>query len=723
MLFLIIASLTMLLCGCSEALNCLSGDCINDNSDAVTSAVIHLDKNNLSITPDSTDSFTFTVKGGESKESFEILLNDPQLSFTSSQKNLHSTEEVIEKDVSLSVNSCILNNYDNKSCTITASMSKTGIPGRYSLKPQVFELKSIKVPVEMPNIVIQASRQTASDSKTIEDYTTINTNSSVVIDEADSKIFVNDVPYTDQAKLANLDVTFSTTGEHVYVVYDDGREIEQKSSGETLNFLTTKDKYYGHLKYKVVAQDTSFRFYDVYVNVAKASDKDLTSYTIIGEDTHTPESGNVFNLTTRNSNLAHVEVAFTTNGEKVEYEYNKQWILTKPSPTSTVIDFSKGSIPYRVTAQDGSINYYTVNVRYVNPTDSDWKYVGESNISVGSAAYVSIAINPSDNQPTVAYIDRTATNKVVVKHYNGSSWQLLSDSKVENASNVSLAISNDGKITYVAYKSSLAGIPGYLIKYSENDKQWTKVGETFFGKVSSRVEKSEINVAVNPFNENTPYVSYLDANGDNTKVTYFDGNNWKEIFATSNTPTEFPLIAFDSKGELYLSYINANSSRQIQVLKYDQILGKFSNPIAVTNASVSYSNFIVGKNDIPYVTFYNNSTTDTNVYSGESFTQWNSIGDQFTISGADAAYQNIATDVNGTLYVVFNQKNKGSTVKYNAGNKWLALGTTGFSNANAAYIDFAISKTNPYVAYIHKINDEEGYVSVMYYTKGLAPKN
>lgn len=85
---------------------------------------------------------------------------------------------------------------------------------------------------------------------------------------------------------------------------------------------------------------------------------------------------------------------------------------------------TKDNIPY-VAFSDEKDEYKTSLMYYTGSEKNGWEYVGNEGFSAGSASYVSLAFNPSNNQPYVAFMDSSVLNKTTVMTFDGSEkgWQ------------------------------------------------------------------------------------------------------------------------------------------------------------------------------------------------------------------------------------------------------------------------------------------------------------
>jgi hypothetical protein len=98
-----------------------------------------------------------------------------------------------------------------------------------------------------------------------------------------------------------------------------------------------------------------------------------------------------------------------------------------------------------------------------SPMDYAWKNVGNNGFSAGGVSYTSLAFNPTNGQPYVAYQDTSL--KATVMKFDGSNWVYVGNAgfSVGDVSYTSLAFSLSGQ-PYVAFMDNGIG-KATLMKY------------------------------------------------------------------------------------------------------------------------------------------------------------------------------------------------------------------------------------------------------------------
>ena len=108
-----------------------------------------------------------------------------------------------------------------------------------------------------------------------------------------------------------------------------------------------------------------------------------------------------------------------------------------------------------------------------SPLDYAWKNVGNAGFSLGEAGFTSLAFNPLNGQPYVAYADNANSNKATVMKFDGTNWVNLGGGgfSISEAPYTSLTFSpsdrpyvsfcdygNNHKVTVMKFDSVFVGI-------------------------------------------------------------------------------------------------------------------------------------------------------------------------------------------------------------------------------------------------------------------------
>jgi hypothetical protein len=186
---------------------------------------------------------------------------------------------------------------------------------------------------------------TSSSSKEITFFEIINpVNAAGVINEPEKTISVTVPCGTDVSKLV---ARFSSTGVKVTI-----SDIEQISGTTVTNFTTT-------VKYKVIAQDGSESYYSVKVTVAPNTAKEITSFTVTGQDSSTIDGTNITVVMPCGSSITSLAPKITYTGKSI-------------TPGSGVSQNFSTPVKYTVTAEDSTTSEYTVSAINAIEKDAYW---------------------------------------------------------------------------------------------------------------------------------------------------------------------------------------------------------------------------------------------------------------------------------------------------------------------------------------------------------------
>jgi hypothetical protein len=198
---------------------------------------------------------------------------------------------------------------------------------------------------------------------------------------------------------------------------------------------------------------------------------------------------------------------------------------------------------------------------------ANWVYIGDPGFTSSEIYYsISLAFNPGNGQPYVAFIDWAHNGKASVMNYNGSSWAIVGNAGFSVGNSVSythLAFNQSGE-PYVAYADSAHSYKITVMKF--NGTNWVVVGNEGFSTGAAL----NSTLSMSPAGE--PYVAFPD-NENDSKVTVmkFDGNNWvvlgsPQFRAAWATITS---IAFNPSGEPFVAFTSAVDPYKATVIKFN----------------------------------------------------------------------------------------------------------------------------------------------------------
>ena len=211
--------------------------------------------------------------------------------------------------------------------------------------------------------------------------------------------------------------------------------------------------------------------------------------------------------------------------------------------------FSPSGQPY-VAYENFIINFISRAV-VMKFDGTNWVNVGNNNFSAGAVNYISLAFNPSDGQPYVAYQDQVNSNKATVMKFNGTTWVNVGNAGFSSgeADWTSLAFNSTGQ-PYVAYQDYENSYKATVMKFDGTN--WVNVGNAGF----SAGEVACTSLDFNPYDDQ-PYVVYEDC-GNFCRATLmrFNGTRWVNfgIAGFSAYDVYYTSLAFNPSGQPYVAF-------------------------------------------------------------------------------------------------------------------------------------------------------------------------
>ena len=202
-----------------------------------------------------------------------------------------------------------------------------------------------------------------------------------------------------------------------------------------------------------------------------------------------------------------------------------------------------------------------------SPLDYMWMNVGKAGFSVGEIAYTSLAFNPVNSQPYIAYSDSANSEKATVMKFDGTNWVNVgnADFSAGRADCTSLAFSPSGE-PYVAYQDWANSYKATVKKFDGTN--WVNVGNTGFSAGGTVYES----LAFSP-SDGEPYVAYSDGGYSfNATVMKFDGTIWVYVGNAGFSAgwVDNPELAFSpSDGQPYLAYMDAGNSYKTTLMTFN----------------------------------------------------------------------------------------------------------------------------------------------------------
>lgn len=383
-------------------------------------------------------------------------------------------------------------------------------------------------------------------------------------------------------------------------------------------------------------------------------------------------------------------------------------------------DFSYGVAQYTAMAIGADNKPYIVYRDAVNnlkatvqKLDPDWAIVGAEGLSGAPASATSAAIGTNGNL-YVAY-KNGLNNKASVREYIAGAWTDVGNTNFSPGSidYLSLAINPSDGTPYVAFKDA-ANAGKATAYFLASDNAWTLMGTPGF----STGNISYTSLAVSQ--TGTPYIAYADvANTDKASVKTYNGSTWASVGVDGfSTGSAFYIsIAISPAGVPYVAYQN-NTNGKATVMQYNGSSWVSVGPaIGFSTGTATYTSIAFASDGTLYVAYEdasNNKTTVKKFLGGA----WVSVGSSTGISTGIASNINIKIATDGAPYVSYQDaanNNKFTVQKFSSGS-WAVVGTGANSEGSAGTLSLALSNTGtPYVAY------SDGYAWAKYFTTGGNP--
>ena len=264
--------------------------------------------------------------------------------------------------------------------------------------------------------------------------------------------------------------------------------------------------------------------------------------------------------------VAYGATCSTPNQATVMKFVDNNWVLvgiggfSQGQTAFTSLAFSPAGQPYVAFMDMANSNKTTV----MKFDGTNWSNVGIPGFSAGEAWDENIGFSPSRDL-YISYWNYSFGHRATVMKFNGTDWVCVGNSFCTEgrAEYPSLAVNPLDGQPYLAYTDTINAYKATVIKFDGSN--WVNVGNVGF----SVGYASEIKLAFSPSGQ--PYIFYWDNYLTNSVVKKFDGANWINVGnpGFSGGYINYTSLAFSPSGIPYVAYQDYINSDKATVMKYD----------------------------------------------------------------------------------------------------------------------------------------------------------
>lgn len=237
---------------------------------------------------------------------------------------------------------------------------------------------------------------------------------------------------------------------------------------------------------------------------------------------------------------------------------------------------------------------------------AQWTNLDLGNLPTSNVKHQSFTLD-NNKTPYISYIDGNASNKLVIKKFNGTTWDEIVVPSVNNVLKTMIVFDSNNTM-YIGYTTQFSRL--VILKLENN--QFETLGDKFNLETSSSAYSDPV---LKVFNNN-PFLFYTQKSTGTSILKKYNSttNVWDTItdshFAENdNLGSQHYTIKFDNTGAPYISYYykptGSNYYTKIKIKKYDGTNWVQIAPELTAKYSTSDIKgvAVVFKEDIPYLTF------------------------------------------------------------------------------------------------------------------------
>jgi hypothetical protein len=423
----------------------------------------------------------------------------------------------------------------------------------------------------------------------------------------------------------------------------------------------------------------------------------------------------VLTFTIKNNGEANLNL---TAAEKVKIGGLNPEAFTVTPPPDAVVSAHGGSTTFSITFSPASVGLRAAMVSI--PTDAadaqplsfmlagtgvkGWRTVGAAGFSTDEADSISLALDPVDGTPYVAYL---CDQYPYVQKLTAGEWEAVGDIGSDLTSTAySPAILVSGGMPYLAFSYPSDGYP-VEVAYSDG-YSWYPDGNFDYASEPAQY------LCLNESSDGYLYVAFRDAAGGGTASIYSNGDGWFPYARNLglNDVSYVSLASGPGGSGNNIPYIafKDNYSGKANVY-YD---GAGMMPFEDTDFSdgtADYTSLAIGGDGVVYVAYSDGAQNGkVTVMSNIHEKPWHAVGTKGFSAGAASSVR-LAIDSTGTLYVAFKDESNGGKLvaeKFN-GTSWDVI--AGSPSGTVESVSLACYRTTPYVAFSD--GSQSGKVTVM----------